>query len=33
MDASGMLSDLYARKKDYEKAYVNKLINNEISTA
>jgi two-component sensor histidine kinase len=30
MDASGMLSDLYARRKDYKKAYVNKLINNEI---
>ncbi len=31
MDASGLLSDLYAQKKDFKKAYFNKLINDEIS--
>jgi two-component system, sensor histidine kinase PdtaS len=31
MDASGLLSKLYAERRNFEKAYTNMLINNEIS--
>jgi two-component system, sensor histidine kinase PdtaS len=31
MDASGLLSILYARRKDFQRAYANLLINNQIS--